>query len=173
MRPARGLAFQDAADLVDLADVTAGDPADDGAAIGQQVDKPGAGQLDERLADRRVTESEALGQFLRDQALTGAQPALKDLGQQRLDDELAALAVVTLEALAGADGGHGVASSGKSGGGWTQQGCGRGRIGHSEVMLILAGAAAGWQEDSVEFGRDSGQVEAGRLARTLRPGLFT
>ena len=57
---------------------------DDGAAVGQQVDDADAGQGDQRLADGRVADAEALGQLLRDQVLPGAQPALEDVGQERL-----------------------------------------------------------------------------------------
>ena len=67
------LAFQDAADLADLADLLGRDPPDDRPAIRQQVDDPDPRQRDQRLADRRVAHAEPLGQGLRDQMLPGPQ----------------------------------------------------------------------------------------------------
>ena len=94
---ADGLAFQDAADLADLADLAGGDAADDRPAVGQQVDDADARQGDQRLADRRVADAEALGQLLGDQVLPGPEPALEDVGQQRLDDRLPAQAMIALQ----------------------------------------------------------------------------
>src|SRR5207237_2176905 len=73
---ARRLALQHAADLADLVNVSLSNSANDGTAVGQQVDDADAAQGDEGLADGRVANAEALGQFLRDQALPGSQLAL-------------------------------------------------------------------------------------------------
>ena len=68
---ARRLALQGPAHLADFADIGGGDTANDGAAVGQQVDDADAGQGDQGLADRRMTDAEALGQFLRDKMRAG------------------------------------------------------------------------------------------------------
>ena len=96
--PARGRALEDAADLVDLADFAGRDAADDGPAIGRQVDDADAGQRDECLADRRVADAEAIGQLLRDQVLPGPQPTVEDVGQQRLHDRLPAQTMIAFQA---------------------------------------------------------------------------
>ena len=109
MRPqavARRLALQGAADLADLADLVRRDAPHDGPAIGQQIDDADAGQRDECLADRRVTDAEAFGQLLRDQVLAGAQPALEDVGQERLHDGLAAQAVIARRRIGVTRNGH-------------------------------------------------------------------
>ena len=92
-----GLAFQDAADLADLADLVRRDPPDDRPAVGQQVDDADPRQRDQRLADRRVADPEPIGQLLRDQVLARPEPALDDVLQQRLHDRLPAQAMVTLQ----------------------------------------------------------------------------
>jgi hypothetical protein len=46
-----------------------------------------------------VADAEALGQLLRYQVLPGAEPALEDVGQQRLHDRLAAQTVVAHDRL--------------------------------------------------------------------------
>ena len=59
--PADGFAFENAADLADLADFLGGHLADNRAAIGQQVNDPTAGQGDQRLANWRMTDAKPLG----------------------------------------------------------------------------------------------------------------
>ena len=70
------------------------DLADDGPAVGQEVDDADAGQRDQGLADRRVADPEAHGQLLGHQVRAGTEAALEDLGQQALHQRLAALTVV-------------------------------------------------------------------------------
>src|SRR5207248_7504654 len=65
-----------------------------GPAVGQQVDDADAGQGDQRLADGRVADAEALGHVLGDEVGAGAEPALEDVGQEGLDDRLPAQAVI-------------------------------------------------------------------------------
>ena len=87
---ARRLALQDAAHLTDFADLFQRDAADDGAAVGQQVDDADAGQGDQRLADGRVADAEPIRQFLRDEVGARSDPAVEHVGHQRLHDGLAA-----------------------------------------------------------------------------------
>jgi len=96
---AGGLTLQDAADLADLVDLVRRDAPDDGPAVGQQVDDADAGQGDQGLADRGVAHPEPVGQLLGDQVLAGPQPAPEHVGQDGLDDGLAAQAVVALQRL--------------------------------------------------------------------------
>ena len=56
----RCLALQSAANLADLADLVRRDAPHNGPAIGQQIDDADAGQRDECLADRRVTDAETV-----------------------------------------------------------------------------------------------------------------
>src|SRR5262249_47381743 len=91
------LALQDAANLADLANIPGRHRPNDGPAVGQQVDDADAAQGDERLADGRVTNAEAFGKFLRDQALSGPQFALEDVRQQRLDNGLATQAMIAVQ----------------------------------------------------------------------------
>ncbi len=104
---AGGLALEDPADLADLADLVRRDAADDGPAVGQQVDDADAGQRDERLADRRVADAEALGQLLGDEVLAGAKAPLEDIGEQGFHDRLAAQAVVAIQGFRITRGRHG------------------------------------------------------------------
>ena len=94
---ASGGTFQDTADGADLADIAGADPANDGSAIGQEIDDTDAGQGDESLANGSVADAEALGQLLRDQVRPGPQSALEDIGEQGLDNGLAAQAVMTVQ----------------------------------------------------------------------------
>ena len=61
--------------LRDLADLLAGDAADDRPAVGDEVEDADPGQGDQRLADGRVADAEARGQLLGDEVLAGPQGA--------------------------------------------------------------------------------------------------
>ena len=93
-RAAGGGAFEDAADVTNLADVAGGHLPHYGATVGKEIHDADARQLDECFADWRMANPEALGELFSDQALTGAQPALEHFGQQRFDDGLPALAMI-------------------------------------------------------------------------------
>jgi hypothetical protein len=95
------LALQRPPHLAHVADVPGGHPADDRAAVREQID-----QLDQGLADRGVADPEPVGQRLRDEPLAGRESALQDLGQDRADEGLAAQPVVEPGFVGGADEGH-------------------------------------------------------------------
>ena len=80
--------------MADFADIAGGDLANNCAAVRIEIDDADAGELDERLADRRVADAEAFGELFGDEALAGAELAVKDFGQEGLGDGGAALAVI-------------------------------------------------------------------------------
>src|SRR5262249_62216762 len=99
------LALQRPSDLADVLDIAGGDPPDDRAAVGQQIDDANPRQFDQRLADRGVADAESVGEGLRDEPFAGAKPALEDVREDGADDRLAAAAVVE-PGLAGGAGGR-------------------------------------------------------------------
>lgn len=106
-------ALQRTADLTDFPDVGGGDASDDGPAIGGDVDDTDPFERDERFADRRGAHLKPLGQTTNDQSLPRLETSTEDVGQQTLDDDLAALTVVETGTVAGrlsvgrGDSGHG------------------------------------------------------------------
>lgn len=96
-----GLAFEEAANLANFADLTSGDGANDGAAVGDEIDDADAGEGDEGLADGGVADAEASSEGLGDEVLTGDEVALEDIGKERLHDGLPTKSVVALERRGG------------------------------------------------------------------------
>src|SRR5262249_51817598 len=109
--------------------------------VRQQVDQADARQGDQGLADRSVTDAEALGQLLRDEVGAGAEPPLEDVADQRLHDGLAALAVVALQRLGTAGGGHAITPARRGRVGRTMRRC-RLAGGRLESIVPATGTAA-------------------------------
>jgi hypothetical protein len=74
------LTFEDAPHLANLADIASRNAANDGSAIGEQVNNADPGECDQRFADRRVTDAEARRQLLRRQALTRTELPVEHVG---------------------------------------------------------------------------------------------
>ena len=100
------------------------------------------GQFDQRLADRRVADAEALCQSLCDQPFAGSQPALEDIGEYGTHHCLAAQAVV---------------EGGISGDGSRLHSVARSEFGGKSS---LSQCRVEWQGDSVECEGNCGSMES-------------
>ena len=75
------------------------DLAHDRAAVGQEIDDANSGQGDQCFADRSMADAIAPGKLLGDEAGAGPQLTLEHVGEQGLDDCLAAQAMPALKAV--------------------------------------------------------------------------